>query len=243
MLQALRHTPPNEATTRMRIRIFCLTCIWLLFTSTISYANEVEHGSKRLVLGAHLGVARATIVDDDPGDTNLRYRTGFAGGGICIVRLISILSAQTGIDFAVKGVRVDTDFPGTSETSYMSYLEIPLLLRADLPVSKRVAPYVYLGPALGIFLDAHTRFDDGRFYESNRGIEPLDIGLMLGAGTAVNIGENGAVTMDVRYNLGLRNWLSNPIGDSEVFNRAIYLTVGYRADLATLGRLFEGAPR
>jgi hypothetical protein len=229
----------------MRSPITCLAFTMSFLLPAIIHADDNTGEASRIVIGGHLGISFATRDGSDQNDTGtvVAYRAGFTGSGILRIRLAGILSAQTEVGFTVKGDRFETDFPSSSSTFYISYLEIPLLLRAGIPVSKETETYGYLGPALGILLDADVRLDDGRFYEVNRLIEPLDIGLMFGAGVAVDVGTMGSLTFDLRYNLGLRNTIRNPIGDRESFNRAIYLTVGYRADLATLGRLFGGAPR
>jgi opacity protein-like surface antigen len=229
--------------TIMTSRITCLIGALTLIASATVHADEANDWSRRTSVGVHVGAAFATFRDngpDDPPDAS-QYRTGFTGGGTYIVQVARVISVQAEAGFTVKGSRFDTGFPGTSSTTYMSYLELPLLVRGHVTFANDFEPYIYLGPAFGILLDAQTHFDDGRFSEANGRKSLVDIGLMMGAGMAVNLGETGAVTFDVRYNHGLRNWIDNPMLEVEAFNRAIYLTVGYRADLAMLGRLFGGS--
>lgn len=103
---------------------------------------------------------------------------------------------------------------------------------------------MYAGPTLGVLLDADARRYDGLHVEFTDRTERLDIGLMLGAGAAVELAAVGSLTLDVRYNHGLRARNTNATSENEIKNRAFYLTVGYRADLGTLGRLFgRGARR
>lgn len=191
----------------------------------------------------NLGIDFATLGGGESKDSNYSYRLGFTGGGLLAIGLTRVFSAQLEFNFAAKGDRRDTDAPGTSRTLYLGYLEVPVLAHASVPISEAVEPYAYLGPVLSVLLDTHVRYDDGRFYDTVSSMEPIDIGLMLGLGAAVAMGEAGAITVDVRYNLGLRDYVQGPADGSDSLNRAIYLTVGYRADLATLGRLFGGSSR
>ena len=229
----------------MKRRVACLLCIAGLFGAGTIHADEAETWSRRITLGGHAGVDFATLggseLDDEGVDYS--YRTGFAGGGILDLGLTRVLSAQLELDFVTKGFRGETDFPSTSGTQHMSYLEVPILLRGAVPISQAVELYGYGGPAFGVLLDASIEFDDGNSLELDRSVKRFDIGLLFGAGVAVNVRDAGAITFDVRYNLGVRDWSTVEDSDNTVINRAIYLTVGYRADLATLGRLFGGAPR
>lgn len=172
------------------------------------------------------------------------YKSGIVGGGVLTAKLSRVFAARIELDFVAKGFRGETDFASTSGTQHMSYLEIPILVQAAVPALSTVEPYAYGGPAVGMLLDAHIEFDDGNSLELARAIKRFDVGVMLGAGIAVDMRELGALTLDARYNLGLRDWGTNEDSDNTVLNRAIYFTVGYRADLATLGRLFgRGARR
>lgn len=217
----------------MNSRITLLVCVVLTLVSSTIYAEEGENGSKRVIVGSYLGIDFATIGGTASNTTSidLAYRTGFAAGASLIVRLTRNLSAQTELGFAIKGNRANGAAPSASSTRYIGYLEIPVLARASVLISETVEPYGYVGPALGIRLDADAEFDDGRFYEENHAIEPLDLGLMLGTGAAVKLGRSGALTFDVRYNHGLRDLLTQPV-EGTVLNRVIYFTVGYQTDLS-----------
>jgi hypothetical protein len=227
----------------MSTRLVWLGCMALLAAPATLWADNGKRGTERIDVGLHLGAAFATIGGSELDDTgvNYSYRTGFTAGGILGLSLTRIISAQIELDFVTKGYRGDTGLPSSSGSQYVGYLELPVLLRAVAPISKKIQPSGYLGAALGIRLDADITLDDGRNIEIDDRIEPLDIGLVVGAGIAVDVGKSGALTVDARSTFGLRDHSKD--ADSEAFNRAIYLTVGYRADLATLGRLFGGAPR
>jgi Outer membrane protein beta-barrel domain len=238
--------PSNrEPQTIMTHQIVLFVCAVTVFVPTILHADEFEESGRRMGVGAHLGLAFGNIHGnfyDAPGQ-EISYRTGFTAGGAFAVRLTEIISAQVGLDFVSKGNRVDTGFPTTSFTSAFNYFEIPVLGRIHVPLTGSVDPYAYAGPVPGILLDADGwRFDGVRIDFTDR-TKRLDIGLMAGLGAAFDIDAIGAFTLDLRYNHGLLVRNKNATSDNEIMNRAIYLTVGYRADLATLGRLFGRGSR
>lgn len=217
----------------MNRRTAWLICVTLTLVPATIYADESDVWTRSLVIGGHLGLDFATRggTASNASGINIARRAGFAAGAGLIWRLTHNFSAQTEFGFAVKGERANGAAPSTSSTWYLAYLEIPILLRASVPISDKVESYGYVGPALGILLDADVEYDDGRFFEVNRAVEPIDIGLMFGAGAAVDVGTHGALTFDVRYNLGLRDTVK-PSSDGTYLNRAIYLTIGYQTDLS-----------
>jgi hypothetical protein len=228
----------------MNHRIACLLGIASYLMPTMLHADKGEDWGRRTLIGVQTGLSLANIGGserNDPG-VDYSYRKGFTGGGILALRLTQGFSTQIELGFVTKGFRADTLFPSTSGTQYLAYLEIPLLVQATLPFSDTFEPYLNLGPALGILLDSDIRFDDGKFDETDRGLRRFDVGLILGGGGALDVGRMGVLTVEVRYTFGVRNLNTSEVVP-EAFNRAIYLTVGYRVDLAMLGRLFGGAPR
>lgn len=229
----------------MNYRVVLFVCAISFFLPPMLHAEEIEGWGRRITVGAQLGLTFGSVhgnLYDAPGQER-SHRTGFAAGGSVTVSLTPIISAQVELDFSSKGNRVDTGFPTTSFTSSLNYLEIPVLGRIRAPIPGSVDFYSYAGPALGILLDADGWRYDGVRIDSTDRTERFDIGLMFGVLAAIDFATVGSFTLDVRYNHGMRIRNKNATSDNEILNRAIYLTVGYRADLATLGRLFGRSPR
>lgn len=214
-------------------RTVWLICITLTLVPATIHADESDFWSGSVVIGGHLGPDVTTVGGTALNDANIdfSYRVGFAAGASIMARVTRMLALRTELGVAVKGHRAKGAAPSTSSTLYLAYLEIPILLQASVPISDKVEPYGYVGPALGILLDADRKYDDGRFREVNRVFEPLDIGLMFGAGAAVDVNKHDALTFDVRYNIGLRDTVK-PSSDETALNRAIYFTIGYQTDLS-----------
>jgi hypothetical protein len=126
-------------------------------------------------------------------------------------------------------------------TYHLSYLEVPLLARAALPLPGKLEYHAMMGPALGILLEADLALTDGRHIDLAERFERLDIGLLLGAAAAIDIRDQGEVTLDIRYNFGLRKVDKVSTGENDdAMNRAFYFTVGYRANLDDLLHSFRG---
>lgn len=91
----------------------------------------------------------------------------------------------------------------------MSYVEIPLLLRAGFP-GERLLPSVFAGPYVGFLLDCEVvpSGGDGRACDqedAGQRFNPrsTDFGLAVGAALDVLMGES-TIYVDGRYTLGLR---------------------------------------
>lgn len=90
----------------------------------------------------------------------------------------------------------------------MSYLDVPILLRAGFP-GERFLPSVYVGPYVGFLLGCELEPEDGdarqcdqanaaqRFRPRN-----TELGMVLGAGLDMAMGES-TIFIDGRYSLGL----------------------------------------
>lgn len=227
----------------MQKRFVWVICVVVFNAPQVLQADQTRTWPERLEAGLHLGVDFATIGGSELNDTGIdySYKAGFTSGILCGAHLTRVFAAQVEVIYASKGYRADTGAPSSSNTLYSDYLEVPILARVVAPFFEKIEPYGYIGPAIGIRLGALGIFDDGRRIDITDRVELLDVGLLSGAGIGMKVGNYGAFTFDLRYNFGLRNWSKIAEEDSEALNRAIYVTVGYRADLATLGRLFGGS--
>lgn len=116
----------------------------------------------------------------------------------------------------------------------VDYVEIPLLVRFDLPaVGGRVVPYLHAGPVFGWQVDCGVRVAaDGAeeacedLQEENLAdtVRDYEQGLTLGGGfDVVVLGGLGAVSIDGRYIRGLSR-----LGESgDVHNQGYAVTLGY----------------
>lgn len=189
----------------------------------------------RVEIGGRIGFDVATFVG--PG-TNERYVNYSPSLGISVAvdigfRLSEYIAVQTDLMLTVKGPHSATN--GMDFGTYsMTYFELPLLVRGTLPTTGRIEYYATLGPALSFLLDADIDLNDGSHFDLDS-YELLDIGVLMGAGAALELGEKGALTLDLRYNRGLLNFSQSAASEEEeLMHQAFYFTVGYRTNLDTL---------
>jgi opacity protein-like surface antigen len=124
-----------------------------------------------------------------------------------------------------KGVEVEVLDDNVGYTS-LRYLEIPILLRRDIPVGDSAALFVVAGPGLGVLLSAKNVENDGGTEDIKDETKDLDIGLIVGGGVGVPLSSGGALEIEVRYEHGM---VSVDEGDDvELENRAVFALGGYR---------------
>jgi hypothetical protein len=134
------------------------------------------------------------------------------------------LSLQPELHYTQKGASYAASFfepgEGTFEAEVsleLSYLELPVLLRADLGrASGRVRPFIVAGPVLAYQTGCRIGFELAGFggfggsedcdaeVESNEQINTFDVGAAVGGGLAVRRGGR-ELTAGVRYTHGLRS--------------------------------------
>jgi hypothetical protein len=206
-----------------------LAYLLVLFSTPSVFAEEID-GVHRFYIGGKAGAGLVSV----SANAAVQYsaKPGFTAGLIAGWRWTEKLTIQSEAVFSAKGY--DASLNGVpSAVSHKNYIEIPLLLTLMVPVSDRVIPYASLGPALGILLFADVDLVDGRHINVTDRTERFDLGLMAGAGVAIDIGASGAICLDARYNHGLLN--TNKISASEepaAMNRAFYVTIGYQTHLS-----------
>jgi hypothetical protein len=121
------------------------------------------------------------------------------------------LSVQPGIFYTMKGFRVD------DLKINLDYIEIPVLLKARMPIDAPVDPYFIIGPSLGINIVRES--ESGNFSISSDD-KRADFGIIVGAG--VDLEMNFAV--DIRANFGLVNIIDS---DTRNQNHSVALVASY----------------
>lgn len=135
------------------------------------------------------------------------------------------------------------------ETRSMSYLDIPLLLAYKFR-GKEFAPYVFLGPTIGIALhgtstadfedqdglpvvssiDQDMEFGSGRLDPDNRNY----VAFTIGGGFYYEL-EMGRLAVDLRYNVGTSNIFNEDYlgyGGAKIRNHDLTLSVAYLFSLS-----------
>lgn len=176
-------------------------------------------------------------------------RPRLAGGAAVEILAIGPFALAPEIYYAQKGaerLRQRLIEEGSATVS-LSYVEIPVLVRFNLPFGRRVRPYLAAGPVFGWRVDCSitaiaqsgtTEQDCDDLLGGQERLEAklrsYERGLMAGAGLSFEVFRGlGAITLDARYAWGLTR-LSDEEGAPEIRNRALSVILGYRFGLGSL---------
>lgn len=173
-------------------------CLCLFLAGLLASAPPPGHAqtvSGGLLLGANV----ATLRGDGGG--NLGYRTAASGGLFVELRVADPLALRSELLFSQKGARFDTE--NGELTLKANYLEAPVLVVGQLPFFRAYAPHLVAGPALSLKLFERQGAPGFSVDTEETVFERTDVGVMVGAGAS--LGGPGALQLEVRYTLGLRD--------------------------------------
>lgn len=157
-------------------------------------------------------------LDSDEGGFESETRPALGGGGYLTLWLADYLAVQPELSYMPKGAELGPDAVDLIGAEVaLDYVTIPLLLRISAPPSN-VAPFGYVGPAIGLRLSCTLSGDDGTGADIETdcddagpvgtlpafGTHGTELGLVAGLGLAVPFGA-ASVVMEGRLDYGLSN--------------------------------------
>jgi len=178
-------------------------------------AQGVEFGVKG-------GLVRATLATSGEG----AFDTGAESGGSLGVSVGVPLGANWRLQpevlvgtlrFAVEGTPASVSISGR-------IVEGPVLVHARFGEASRVRPLLFAGPVLSV-ISKVTQSTDGFEEDVSDQVANVDAGITAGGGFEVAAGR-GAMTVDVRINVGFRNL--NEADIPRFKSRAWQFLLGYR---------------
>ncbi len=199
----------------------------LVLVLVTGLASEARAQDKSIVVGVEAGLNIADVSASAGTFTvSPDSRSGFWGGGFVDFGVTPIFSVRPEILYSAKGFKV-SEVGGESRLR-LSYIEIPLLFEARIPVQNSpVRPVVFVGPAISFESTCEAQVGTGTSVAVDCKDPSIDIqtkstdwGLVFG-------GEIGYRTGRVipfvggRYNLGLSNIDDTDTPDVSVKNRAL----------------------
>lgn len=156
-------------------------------------------------VGCKGGVSLATAGGDDAGDAG--SRTAFAGGGFVQADFAENFGLRFEGLYFMKGV-TDAISNNADFSLQLDYVEFPVLLVGQAPLSKVATLSVFAGPSFSINASSAIEIDFGDFGYSaavDQDIKDFDFGLTFGTGVNVQAG-SVVIVLDARYDLGLKNF-------------------------------------
>lgn len=196
------------------------TVLAFLLLFPISLYGQVNLGFKG-------GMSLATMGGADVGDTG--YKAGLGVGAFLEFQVSDVVSIQPELFYMQRGAE-DTE-GGATYTMAVDYVEIPVLLRLNVPVEGSVAPYFLVGPSIGFKSGCELRYEEDGVEvrvdceEAEAEIKSIDFGGVVGAGLSFEAGP-GNVTVGARYNYGFIS-LDDSDAEEDVKGRAFSFLAGY----------------
>lgn len=183
---------------------------WIVGLAVAALAAAPAMASAQSAVGLRAGARWSQLeTSQEAGSLTSLVLGGYFGFGISD-RLAVQLEAVYGSRGAGElGVGTDAlDPQATPAQVDMTYLEVPVLLRAGFP-GERFLPSFFLGPYAGFLLDCdlsvegeETRACDEEGATQRFSPRGTDFGILVGGALDMAVGES-TVFVDVRYTLGL----------------------------------------
>lgn len=201
---------------------FCrLICVGLIATAGLGRAAAQSVASPQRRFGITAGVNSSMVASSHLGDAS--RRTGFTAGALLVFPVAPAFAIEPELLYTTKGYEVSG--PDFSSTLKMSYVEIPVLLRVEVPASGGVKPLLYGGPAVSFkaTCDVDSKFQGISMSTSCdpvqsdfAKIKTLDYGLVVGGGLEFDVAGK-MITIGARYDHSFRTIAEN----SDVKHRVI----------------------
>ena len=140
---------------------------------------------------------------------NTNSKTGFMVGGFADIGVSKVVSIKPSVRYIVKGF--SQQGTGYSYSQTYSYIEMPLLIKAKLPLNQ-VKPYIEVGPTVGIQLSASSELQaNGQVEDLDQSafFSAIDFGLYFGSGAEFRVAPNTDIFTSFGYALGLTNISKN----------------------------------
>jgi len=210
-----------------------------LFVLALAAAAPATLAAQDWHLGAEGGL---NISDLDVEGEELDSETGVRFGAVLRYAFApeGLIGIQTGVAYSQKGAsETDGDLDLAIE---LDYIEVPLLLTVNLPTASSVRPRLYAGPQVAFeasctltgtegSISVDVDCDSDEIEDLGFETESTDFSLLFGGGLDVEAGP-GVLTLDGRYDLGLRNINASSGADqAEAKNRNVQIVAGYAVRL------------
>ncbi|WP_083882529.1 porin family protein [Fibrisoma limi] len=220
--------------------IFLRFSLPILAISSICISNA--YAQQRFSAGPRVGLNLSNYWGNAD---NMSFTPGFTAGAFLMYSSLNHFGISADVLYSQRGTRYDGPLfvsPGPSNTidfrQRVNYLEIPVVARYFLTLAGNFRPNVFIGPSVGIKLNAKRAnaelngVEDDRFNGDNSNdFKDLDLGATAGFQLNWRAGERQRFLIDARYTLGLaevQSNLPNIWGRREsLSNSAFTLTLGY----------------
>jgi len=156
---------------------------------------------------------------------------GINAGVFAKFQIGSIIALQPEVTFSKKGFVTSWDNSDSSSMLNTSYLDMPLMIEAGLAIGKRFRIFANAGQNVSYLIKAEEEFYDSMNGETTKtafnfdveSFERLDVGVNFGGGISLRT-RRWKYTLNARYNMGLKEIMSNKDAMSFVENAKYRVT-------------------
>jgi hypothetical protein len=176
-----------------------------------------------MMFGIKGGLNIANLSGDDVEGTSAK--TAMAVGGFMCYNFTEIFAVQPEVLFSMKGAKETDDSEDINWK--INYIEIPILLKVNLPTEGKIDPSLYAGPGFGLLLS--SKMSNSGEVDMKDETASMDIGIIAGAAVAYQM-EKGALSLEARYEVGMTTLAKNEDDTGskpDVKNSVISIMVGY----------------
>lgn len=233
-----------------------LACLFLLTGLLATSGGVLPASAQSLKFGLQAGgnfasfrgeTGALTETENEESSAELGRRTAFQAGAFVEIGINDWLSVRPELSYVRKGTTIDATLratnPQTGEvqtfaeldgTLRLSYLELPVLAKLQLPTTGRFAPSLFVGPSFGVNLTSESRTEvRSQVDEINDETRTEDVdtadtefGAVIGGEVAYTLSSGHAVSLDVRYSTGFTDASPGDV-DAPVQNEVVSVGVGY----------------
>ncbi len=190
---------------------------------------DVERRKISVDMGVKVGLCASNLNFSQ--DTIKGWKTtgNFLLGTFFTFNISKKVVIQPEVYYAVKGAAFSNTYGGESfkQKVKLNYIEVPLLVKVNLPVKGVSALFAGFYGALNIGSTAITRYAGETRKESIRGeIQGGDFGLVGGTSIDFRMGTRKLI-LDLRYSTSLQNIRKSVFTNYKVKNSVFYCIIGY----------------
>lgn len=227
----MTETPPTNTQENVNNKVkawIYIICISILSTLVLNELN-----AQSLSFGPKLGYTNSTLNGNDvPNGAN--SLSGITGGFFFKANANEVVAIQPEILYAQRGATTTTDTDPDGLTLGVDYLQVPLLIKVQIPTAGAIYPFVYAGPYGAFELDNNfnaTILNGGIGINSNADVHDFDYGGIVGAGMDFQL-DNLFIGFDARYDIGMSQIVEIDNTDQDMKNRAftIFASLGVNLD-------------
>jgi Outer membrane protein beta-barrel domain len=189
---------------------------------------STSYGQQRFSAGPRVGLNLSNYWGNADG---MSFKPGVAAGAFLMYSSLNHFGISADVLYSQRGTKYDNGV--IKFTQRVNYLEVPVVARYFLTLNGNFRPNIFVGPSLGIKLNAKRVDGSSAAFngENSNDFRDLDLGATGGFQLNWGTGNRQHFLIDARYNLGLSDVqtnLPNLWGQrSSLQNSTITIALGY----------------